>query len=134
MSLVLCSSAELKVSLDPTRVEDQVGSVAFDLVAEASMPYQQARISAQECWFTHEALSNFESQVSELRYGQQGSATLLDMSERPVITLKRSDAALITIISTADTLGMVRSTIEVRGYASELEQLLEQFKSYPRWW
>lgn len=134
MSLVLCTSQELKLSLDPVDVEERIPSVAFDLLVEIAMPFQQARITSKECWFTHDALNRFEDQLSDLRSNERGLAILLDMSDRPVLQISREGNEVKTIVRTTDTLRLVTTTVEVHGYASEISILHEQLCSYEKWW
>jgi hypothetical protein len=134
MSLVFSTSPELRVSLDPVRTEDRVPSVAFDLLIEVAMPFQTARITSKERWFTHEALNKFENELLTLRSAEHGSAVLQDMSERPVLRVMRQGNEVTTTVRTEDTTQMVVTAVESRGYASELEALHEQLRSYEKWW
>lgn len=134
MSLVLTTSPELKVSLDPVRTEERIPSIAFDLLVEVTMPFQAARITSKERWFTHEALNRFEDQLLALCSTEDGSAALLDMSEKSVLRVIRQGAEITMTVHTEDTTRMVTTVVESRGYASELGTLHEQLRSYEKWW
>jgi hypothetical protein len=134
MCIVLCSSPELKISLDPVRLEERVPSVAFDLLVQVEMPFQQARITIKERWFTHDALNGFEDELSDLRSTESGEATLLDMSERPVLQIVRQGSEIKTVIRSSDSMKMIGTVVEVKGYAAEVAILHKQLCSYEKWW
>ena len=134
MCIVLTTSPELKISLDLVRTEDRVPSVAFNLLVEVNMPFQQSRVSANECWFKHEALNRFEDQLADLRSTEGGTATLSDMSDRPVLRVIRVGNEIKTTVRTTDTMQMETTVVEVHGYASEIAVLWEQLRSYEKWW
>ena len=134
MKLVLGTSPALRISLNPVRTEDQIPSVAFDLLVEVAMPFQGARITSNERWFSYEALNAFEAQLSNLRDMELGSATLQDMSERPVVDIAREGNEITMAVRIADTTQSVTTVVEVRGCAPEVATLYEQLASFPKWW
>jgi hypothetical protein len=134
MPLTLLASPEFNVSLDPVGVEERIASVAFDVVADLSMPFQQTHLVIKECWFGHEALNAFEAQLNALQHQDEGEATLLNMSERPIIRVIRTGATLASIVRSTDTMGLGASTIEVSGYATEIPEILARYRSFEKWW
>lgn len=125
---------ELTVSLDPVRAEDRVLSVAFNIVAEMTLPFQSGRLELKECWFEHSALNDFEAQIKALRHEESGRAVLCDMSNKPILRCERKDAEVRFEVIAMDTMGMGRATLEVQGYASEIDDLYQALRDYPKWW
>ncbi len=134
MALVLASSRELQISLEPVRVEDRLPSVAFDLLAKLTMPFQEATVQIRECWFTHDALREFECQLSELRSLETGSAALLDMSENAIVRIARNGGNIVITIRASDTMGMSSTVIELNGYSAEISEMLGHLREYEKWW
>jgi hypothetical protein len=134
MALVLTTSKELQIVLEPVQVEDRYPSVAFDVRARLVMPFQETTVVVKECWFTHEALNQFEDKLADLRSLEFGKVALLNMSEFPVLEISREGNATVTTIRSTDTMGMSSSTIQVKGYAQDIAVMLEHLRSYEKWW
>ena len=134
MALVLTSSKELQIVLEPVRVEDRLPSVAFDVQFKLLMPFQESAIFIKECWFTHEELNQFEEQLADLRSMDEGKAILHNMSEFPVLEISRKGNAMVTTVRSADTMGTSSSIIQLNGYAQEVAEMLEHLRGYEKWW
>ncbi|CAG1021248.1 hypothetical protein MTYM_00870 [Methylococcales bacterium] len=63
-----------------------------------------------------------------------GSAILLNMSEVPIIAIERAKDTMVTRIQATDTAGIGRVVLEVRGHPSEVSEMLEKIRGYPKWW
>jgi hypothetical protein len=134
MNLALISSAEFEVTLDTVQVDDRIPSVAFDVTANLHLPFQTANVTIKQCWFTHAALNEFEQQLSALRSQESGAATLLNMSDCPILKVMRQGDEIKMSIQASDTVGMSLTTIEMNSYASEIAEIYEHLHSCAKWW
>jgi len=134
MALALTTSRELQIELEPARIENRIPSVAFDIRVVLSMPFQETLIRIKECWFSHEALNQFEEELADLRSTEDGKATLANMSELPIIEISRTGNAIVTTVRSSDTVGMSATTLQMNGYAVEVAEMLEHIRNYEKWW
>jgi len=134
MTIDLSTSQELQLRLDPVESEDRFPSVAFDIEAKFTMPFQQTTISIKECWFSYANLNRFEEELGNLCRQETGSAVLLDMSGVPIVTLDRYDEKVTTRVQAIDAAGIGKVVLEVAGYPSEILAMLEKVREYPKWW
>ncbi|MGZ0079704.1 hypothetical protein [Methylomonas sp. YC3] len=134
MTLDLSTSQELQLRLDPVASEDRFPSVAFDVEAKFTMPFQQTTISIKECWFSHADLNRFEEELGNLCRQETGTAVLLNMSGDPIVAVERCNQEITTRVQATDTVGIGKVVLEVTGYPSEVPVMLEKVREYPKWW
>lgn len=134
MTIDLSTSQELQLRLDPVASEDRFPSVAFDIEAKLTMPFQQTTISIKECWFSHTDLNRFEEGLGTLCHQENGSAVLLNMDGIPIVAVDRNNETITTRVQATDTAGIGKVVLEVTGYPSEIAAMLEKVREYPKWW
>jgi len=132
--LELVNEPEFYLTLDPVDSDDNYPSVAFNIGASFSMPFQQSTIALKECWISHDALNKFEKELTALRDCVTGSATLQDMNDVPVVTVERNANKITTRVQASDIADMGKVILEVYGYSSEISSMLQRIKDYPKWW
>lgn len=113
---------------------EHTNSVAFDIEVLLSTSFQQAKIELKEYWFFHDSLNVFQQQLASLLLETTGSATLLNMSDMPILSIERNANSILTRIQTADTKGNGKVSVEALGSFTEISDLLEKLRDYPKWW
>ncbi|HEX5337870.1 MAG TPA: hypothetical protein VFW53_05490 [Gallionella sp.] len=134
MTIDLSTSKELQLHLDPVASEDRFPSIAFDIEAKLTMPFQQTTISIKECWFSHADLNRFEDELGTLCHQEYGSAILRNMDEAQIVAVDRNNDRITIRVQAADTAGIGKVVLEVTGYPSEIATMLEKVRGYPKWW
>lgn len=134
MTLDLITTQELQLSLDPVASEERFPSVAFNIEARFSMPFQHTAITIKECWFSHTDLNKFEEELRLLCGQEKGRATLRNMDGMSIVSLKRHEEKVATRIHATDTVSMGKVVLTVAGYPGELRSMLEKIREYPKWW
>ena len=130
----LCKSREFVLTLNPVEVEERVPAVSFDVFAEMNLSYQKARVEIQGCWFKNDTLNDFESQLGDLIQQESGNIVLANIKNRPILTISRAGKNINFIIEAADTMNLGKARIEVPGYSSELQEMLDKIKNYKKCW
>ena len=130
----ICKSRELVITLNPVEIEERVPAVSFDVVAEMNLLYQKARIEIQSCWIKYDELNRFESELSNLIQQESGSIVLSDSKQKPILTISRDGNGINFIVEAIDTMYLGKARIEVPGNVSELQEVLDRFKNYPKAW
>lgn len=130
----ICKSRELVITLNPVEIEERVPAVSFDVVAEMNLSYQKARIEIQSCWIKYDDLNKFESQISDLIQQESGSVVLSDSKNKPILTIGREGNGINFIVEAIDTMHLGKARLEVPGHASELQEVLDRIKDYPKTW
>ncbi len=125
---------EVEVTFDMVGVEDHLPSVAFDIGITSSMPFQKAQIKIKECWFSCSAIDEFEKALKSLIKTEEGKVVLLNLSEYPIISFSKSGSVMITELFISDTFGLVKLSLKVDGYSSELPLILERLQGFEKWW
>lgn len=134
MTIDLSTAQEFQLRLDPVASEDRFPSVAFDIEAKLTMPFQQTTISIKECWFSHADLNRFEEELGTLCHQENGSAILRNMDEVPIVAVDRNNDGITIRVQATDTVGVGKVVLEVAGYLSEIATMLEKVREYPKWW
>ena len=99
------------------------------------MPYQQAQITAKECWFGHIELNEFEENLKHLSKRQGDYIKLLNMNSKPIIQFSRTDLGEILFqFKVGDTFDMGTITIETTLGDQELLEIIENMKNWAKWW
>ena len=132
--LDLVKEPEFHLGLDPVDSDDNYPSVAFNIGASFSMPFQHSTITIKECWISHDALNKFEEELTVLRDCLTGRATLQDMNDVSVVIVERNADKITTRVQASDTVNMGKVVLEVYGYSSEINSMLRRIRDYPKWW
>jgi len=130
----LIKNTELEVTLDVSGVDDHLPSVAFNICVLWNMPFQKANIEIIECWFECSDIDTFHSKLKELKSLENGTATLSDLSQNPVVMFTKSGNEVITQIFAQDTSGLGQISLKVNGYSTELSEIAERLGSFEKWW
>lgn len=56
------------------------------------------------------------------------------MSDMPILSIERNANSILTRIPTTETMGNGKVSVEVLGSFSEISDLLEKLREYPKWW
>lgn len=131
----LISSLNLDVDFDPVSTDGIYLSVAFDVTANWKMPYQQAQITAKECWFGHFELNQFEENLRHLSKRQNDLVKLSDIGTKPIMHFSRTDLGEILFqFKVGDTFDMGTITIETTLEDQELLEIIDNIKNWAKWW
>lgn len=125
---------ELAITLDPVRVEERFPSTVFNFVAHFKMPFQETTICIKEYWIAHEELNAFEQALLDLTERESGEAVLKNMSERSVLTIRRSTDSASFSVSATDTANIGKATLEVNGHAADIRGIWHRLRDFPKWW
>lgn len=134
MILDLSTSTELQIHFDPVGSSEHIDAVAFEITILFSTSFQQAKIEIKERWFFHDSLNTFQQQLASLLLNNSSRATLLNMSDIPILTIERNANSILTQVQTSDTMGIGKLSLEVSSSCSEIAMLLEKLREYPKWW
>ena len=134
MILDLSVTNGLKLRFDPVESESHLPSVAFDIEAMFSMPFQKSSIFIKECWFSYENLNLFEEQLGKILANTSECAVLEDLSNIPIITIYSDSGQLRICIQAVDTASLGKAVIDVFAYITEISEILQKIKDYPKWW
>lgn len=134
MILELITSVSFQLRLEPIGSDDRFPSVAFRVEANMDMPSWRSTLIAKECWFSYQSLNGFEAALKELIRKPVGIASLVELSGSSTVTITKNEDALSTEINMQDTMNCGISKITVNGFASEITEIIEKLREYPKWW
>ncbi len=134
MILELITSVSFQLRLEPIGSDDRFPSVAFRVEANMDMPSWRATLIAKECWFSYQSLNDFEAALKELIRKPVGIASLVELGGSSTVTITKNEDALSTEINMQDTMNCGTSKITVNGFASEITEIIEKLREYPKWW
>lgn len=134
MTIHLVNNTEFKVTLDPIESSENPPSVSFQITARIKMPFQETALRINDCWITYDCLREFETQLANLRYTQEGKADLISMNNALVFSISRKANVSTFSVHSSDTVGLTASTIRVNGYATEINDFHHAIASYAKWW
>ncbi len=132
--LTLICDNQAQLEFDPVGTADNPESVAFDISFTWNVPFQSCRFAVRECWFDAKALRDFESHLDDLLQSQNGSVSLPNMDDRPVLSISKDGNAAQIVMCAADTSGMGDFRFTINTHASRLEDLYNRLRDYPKWW
>ncbi len=130
----LIHNTDLEVTFDMSGVSDHIPSIAFDIFVKWTMPSQELSLNIKECWFDCEAFDDFERSVRQLNSNDNGSITLSDLSNNPVLSFKKDGSILITEIYFQDTLDRGSFTLNTKGSSIELSEIRDKLGAFDKWW
>ncbi|WOO39668.1 hypothetical protein [Rubellicoccus peritrichatus] len=88
----------------------------------------------KELWFEDSTLKAFETSLAELNEGKRNEISLQDMSQRPLLSIIKSDEDIKICIHSKDLSGMGEMLFEWSAYPKEIEDIQEKLRDYPAWW
>jgi hypothetical protein len=130
----LIDSAPLEIVFDPVSTEERLPSVAFNITAKWSMPFQQAEIIIKECWFEYSELNRFEDDLKQLVNRQIHSVKLSNMSLIPIMRFRRIGDKVSFEFIANDSADMGTVSIQTNLYELEINEIAENIKNWAKWW
>lgn len=130
----LINNTDLEIAFDMSGVDDHIPSIAFDISVKWKVPSQGLSLNIKECWFDCEAFDDFERSINQLISSDDGLLVLSDLSNNPVISLKKDEAVLITEIYFKDTLDRGSFTLNTKSSSIELSEIRDKLGAFDKWW
>ena len=134
MVLDLSVTNGLRLRFDPVESESRLPSVAFDIEAMFSMPFQQSSIIIKECWFSHNNLNLFEERLRGILANTSEYAVLENLSCSPIITISSVNEQVKIRIQAVDSASICKSVIDVSAYKADISEMFQKIQDYPKWW
>jgi hypothetical protein len=129
------NSDSLNIEFDPIQiVERHYPSVAFNITAIWTMPYQQAKIEIKEYWIANSELNQFEQDFQDFIKNRNDFVKLCNMGLEPILKFSRTDEKIIFELIAQDTAKIGTLMIKTELYSQELLAILENIKSWAKWW
>ncbi|HEX8286727.1 MAG TPA: hypothetical protein VF556_01950 [Pyrinomonadaceae bacterium] len=130
----LIQSSPLEITLDPVSTEERLSSVAFDITAKWTMPYQNAQIVVKECWFEYSELNNFEVELKQLINRQIDDLKFNNMSLEPIMVFRRNNEKFSFEFLAIDSSNIGIASIKTNLFEQELIEITQNVRNWSKWW
>ena len=127
-------SSPLEIKFDPVLTEERLPSVAFDIIANWVMPYQQAQVTVKECWFEYSELNCFEEDLKKFMNQQIETVKLSNMSLEPIMLFGRNSGKVTFEFLAGDSAQIGTVLIKTNLYEQELADIILNIKNWDKWW
>ena len=131
--LILIDDASTTLSFDPVEIDKRLPSISF-LIRLLRIANPQSCVIEHRCWFDHDSLNRFESDLSQLLERHNGCVCLADLSEHPKLEFERNGDDVFLRFHALETNDQANVVFTISYSLDDVRDVLRRLQDYPKWW
>lgn len=131
--LTLIDERDTRLTFDPIDVDDRLPSVEF-LIRLTRTANSQSCTVEHCCWFYHDALNRFESELTGFIDGLNAFVCLSDLSQRPKIEFERNGKDVLFRFHAVENSEQAKALVTIAMDLNGVREIRRRISEYPKWW